>query len=114
MVGSHDKGKAIISELGKFEGKKIITYEMSDFIGGMRHIPRLSTGTFEMQDNKVVSMKHFKICRLLGRKGIGFVIMKQIIGDTEKLYGWTIREGKMKVMEEDKLMTLKLSKTAVN
>jgi hypothetical protein len=105
MVGAHDKGKAIIAELGKFEGKKIITYEMSDFIGGMRHIPRSSKGSFEMQDNKVVSMKHFKICRLLGRKGVGFVIMKQIIGDTERLYGWKIREGKMKVMEEKDIIS---------
>lgn len=105
MVGAHDKGKAIIQELGKYGGKKIITYEMTDFIGGMKHIPRTSKGTFEMQDIKVTSMKHFKICRLLGRKGIGFVIMKQESPNENgvKLYGWTIREGKMKVIKEDDL-----------
>jgi hypothetical protein len=99
MVGIHDKGKAIIQELGKIGGKKIITYEMSDFIGGMRRIPRTVKGTFEMQDNKVVSMKHFKICRILGRKGTGFVIVKQ----EENTYGWKIKEGRMKPMKDEEI-----------
>ena len=95
--GPHDKGKRIVAELGKYGGRKIITYEMSDFIGGMRHIPRLTRGSFEMQDNKVVNVKHFNICRLLGRKGIGFVIVKQ----EDKLFGFTLREGKMKPMKDE-------------
>jgi hypothetical protein len=101
MVGAHGKGKVIIQELGKYRGKKIITYEMTDFIGGMRRIPRTSKGTFEMQDIKVTSTKHFKICRLLGRKGKGFVIMKQMTENGIKLYGWTITEGRMKVIKEE-------------
>jgi hypothetical protein len=122
MVGIYSKGTIIVEELGKFKGHKVMIYEMNDFIGGLKRIPRSSNGQFEMQDGKVVGgTKHFNICRMLGRKGTGYVIMKVLgeSGTTEKICGWTIRNenvrpvllaggkvkllGQMKVMEENKL-----------
>lgn len=103
----YKNGKDIVDQLGSFEGKKIITYEISDFIGGTRHIPRFSKGEFEMQDKRVTSMKHFNICKVLGRyKGVGKLSMK--IEGKEDVFEWIIRDGGLKKVKRDLNVTPKI------
>ena len=97
----YKNGKSIVDELGKFAGKKTIEYEISYFIGGIRKIPQTVKGTFEMQDRRVTSMKHFNICKLLGRyKATGKLFMR-IEGKDDIVYGWKIADGRLKLLKKD-------------